>query len=570
MKQHPIKFFEKHKIEPRDVQHHVLDAVYKNWDNFKYFALSCPTGVGKTYIATSIADSVDNAYMLTSTLSLQDQYMKSWSSLINLKGRSNYTCGINSSFTVDAAPCTANKDLYTDCVKTNRCPYIVQKNLALNSKAMITNPVYMLYSTHCGFAADEEDATWLQRSVLIFDEAHNLENHLVSFSESNINPQKLHDDHGVNTLDIIFTGKIEEDYMKVLEIKEILSLKAEELAKKLEQEFPKSSIFGMSPKEWARGFTSKAADKVKKLNNKIYQLDKDIQPINIFFATHSTTDELSARWIISKQKDENILKLAPLYGDFLFHEYFQKLAKKFVFLSATLGSKKEFCKELGIDESECFFIETDSPFNPSLSPIISMPSIRLSKDVYDKNVKKTGKLIDEILNIHPNERGIIHSSTYDIGKHIYQGVSETNRKRLLFRDMDILNELSCDKLIYSKKYKNDELIEIHEISGGEYGSVLLSPSMMEGIDLHDDLATFQVIIKLPWANLGDVRVKIKSDIDGDWYTNKMWLSILQASGRSTRHETDSSITYILDQKFKYFYDIWKNKLPPWFKNRIVF
>jgi Rad3-related DNA helicase len=111
---------------------------------------------------------------------------------------------------------------------------------------------------------------------------------------------------------------------------------------------------------------------------------------------------------------------------------------------------------------------------------------------------------------------------------------------------------------------------MHEDEGGEYGSVLVSPSMMEGIDLHDDLSQFQVIIKLPWANLGDVRVKTKSTLDPQWYTNKMWLSILQASGRSTRHESDTSITYILDSNFKYFYDQWKKNLPNWFKKRLVF
>jgi len=566
---HPLKFFEKHHIKPRQQQIDVVEKIHANWNDYKYFALSLPTGVGKTYIATSIADSVNNAYMLTSTLQLQDQYMKSWSELINLKGRGNYTCAVNDSFTVDAAPCTANPALYQQCKDNHICPYINQKNLALSSKAMITNPVYLLYSTHCGFASEEE-SPWVERSVVIFDEAHNIENHLVSFSESNVDPQKLHDDFGVKTNGISFTGRPEEDYMKVIEIRDALMEKAIELKQQMEREFPKARLFGMDPREWAKGFNAKTAEKVKKLNSRMYQLDKAIQPLNIFFNTHSTTEELIRRWIITKQHDANILKLAPIYGDFLFHEYFGKLADKFVFLSATLGTKKEFCKELGIEDDECLFIETDSPFDPKHSPVIVMPSINLSRDNYDRNIKKVGGLIDEILKIHEGERGIVHANSHKLTNHVYMGVSTKNRKRLLCKDMDVLSNADMGKNTYPKKYKNDELLEIHETQGGTYGSVLLSPSMMEGIDLHDDLSTFQVIIKLPWANLGDVRVKVKSDLDGDWYTNKMWLSILQASGRSTRHETDTSVTYILDDKFKWFYGQWERKLPDWFKQRLVF
>lgn len=569
MNNDPIEFFREHKITPRSQQLDVVKSIHEEWDNYKYFALSLPTGVGKTFIATAIADSVNNAYMLTSTLQLQDQYMKSWDELINLKGRGNYTCAVNDAFTVDAAPCAANPVLYQQCKDNHTCPYINQKNSALAARAMITNPVYMLYSTHCGFASDEE-SPWVARNVVIFDEAHNLENHLVSFAESDIDPQQLHTDFGARTNGITFTGLPEEDYMKVIKIREALMDKAVELKMQMEREFPKAKFFGMDPREWAKGFNAKTAEKVKKLNSRMYQLDKAIQPLNIFFNTHSTTEELVKRWIITKHNGANVLKLAPIYGDFLFHEYFGKLAQKFVFLSATLGTKKEFCKELGIEEEECLFIETDSPFDPKHSPIIAMPSINLSRDNYDKNIKKVGGLIDEILKIHEGERGIIHAHSHKLTNNVYMGVSEKNRKRLLCKDMDVLSSANLGKNYYPKKYKNDELLEIHENEGATYGSVLLSPSMSEGIDLHDDLSTFQVIIKLPWADLGDVRVKMKSELDPDWYTNKMWLSVLQASGRSTRHETDTSITYILDEKFEYRYNQWKQKLPDWFKKRLVF
>lgn len=564
MQTHPLKFFEKESISPRPQQTEVVNAVFNNWSKYKYFALSLPTGVGKTYIATAIADSLYRAYVLTSTLQLQSQYEKSWKELINLKGRGNYQCNINPNFTVDAAPCSVESKLIRLCREQKICSYYNQKDAAVKSRAMITNPVYMLYSTHCGFA--KEDDEWTKRDVLIVDEAHNMEDHLISFAESDVDPEMYEREFGISAAKYQFTGRPEEDYPLVVKIRDELLEKAAELAKKIEEEFPQGALFG-DPRSWAAGITKKVAEKVQKLNAKAYQLDKAIQPLNIFFNTHSTPEELTRRWIISKNADKNVLKLAPLYGDFLFHTYFGKLADKFVFLSATLGTKKQFCKELGITEDECFFIETDSPFNPELSPVISLPSITLSKDRYEDNVGRLGGIVDEIMNMHEGEQGIIHCVTYDLQKRIASQLPEKNKKRLICRDMD---DLIHQKGKFSVRYRNEDLLKMHETEGKEIGSVLLSPSMMEGVDLHDELSQFQIIIKLPWGYLGDVRIKKKSQLDSEWYANKMWLSILQASGRSTRHETDASVTYILDSKFKYFYDQWKHKLPGWFKHRLVF
>lgn len=561
MKQSPIKFFRDFKITARPQQEEVLEQVYSNWNKFDYFAFSLPTGVGKTYIATSIADAVGSAYILTSTLQLQDQYQKSWGEIVNLKGRSNYTCNLNPNFTVEAAPCSASKELFQNCMEHRRCSYYNQRDAAIASKAMITNPVYMLYSTHCGFAAD--DAELEPRDVLIIDEAHNLENHLVQFAESDIDPEKYQKDFGINADKFQFTGNPEKDYMIVIEIKRALEVEAEKLKAQIEDQFPQRNLFDGDFQSWARGISMKAAEGVRKLQVKANILDKAIQPLNIFFNTHTTPEELTCRWIISKYNDRNVLKLSPLYGDFLFHYYFGKLANKFVFLSATLGTKKAFCREIGVPTDKCFFIETDSPFDAKKSPIIVMPVIKLSKEVYDENVKKVGQFVSDILKLHVGQRGVIHSVTYDLQTKIWNQVSKGDKSRLLCRDMDIL----IGKEVYPKKYNNIELLRIHD---SKKDSVLLSPSMMEGIDLKDDLSDFQIIIKLPWAYLGDIRIKRKSELDDEWYANKMWLNIMQASGRSTRHENDSSITYILDSNFKYFYNNWKNKLPGWFKDRLIF
>jgi Rad3-related DNA helicase len=132
------------------------------------------------------------------------------------------------------------------------------------------------------------------------------------------------------------------------------------------------------------------------------------------------------------------------------------------------------------------------------------------------------------------------------------------KDRLIGRDM-----YNADKGI-----NNQDLMKMHASTSKP--TVLISPSMHTGVDLYDDLSRFQIIVKLPFLSLGDGRIKIKSDLDGDWYINQMFLTVLQSSGRSIRSENDWAETYILDASFKYFFDRYKKNLPKWFKDRVVF
>lgn len=572
--QHPLVFFETHNLKVRPQQKKVVDTIYENWDKYRYFICNAPTGVGKTYITCSLADKLSGrGYILTSTLQLQDQYEKSWDSIVNLKGRGNYTCQLNSNFTVDAAPCSAMPELKSDCYKNSICSYYNQKQLALRSQAMITNPLFLLYSAHCGFAKEDEDDErenpWVKREALLIDEAHNIENHLVSFAEAKIDPEKLAADHGVNLSGITFNGQLMHDYEALKQLKSKLDLKAIEYAQKLATEFPQKAGNSNAAKSWARGFDAKTAEKVKKLNAKIYALDKGIQPLNIFFNTHNTIEELERRWLIHADPTENTLQLSPITADFLFHEYFGSLADKFVFMSATLGTKQALCAELGIPEDQALYIEVDTPFPPERSPIIAMPMLDLTYSQKRANFPKIGPLVDMILDEHPTQRGIIHAASYEFANELYKGVNDSHRKRLLYKDMELLDAgIAGTSAKYGRRFTNVELLKMHE-AGERPFSVLLSPSMTEGVDLFDDLSEFQIILKMPWASLADPRVKKKRDIDDRWYTNKVWISIMQASGRSTRHESDESVTYILDQSFPRAYAAWKHMLPSWFTKRVI-
>ena len=79
-------------------------------------------------------------------------------------------------------------------------------------------------------------------------------------------------------------------------------------------------------------------------------------------------------------------------------------------------------------------------------------------------------------------------------------------------------------------------------------TVLISPSLHLGLDLKDDLSRFQILVKVPYGNLGDRWIIARYNRPGgkEWYSWISALHLVQAYGRSVRSETDWAHTYVLD------------------------
>ena len=101
----------------------------------------------------------------------------------------------------------------------------------------------------------------------------------------------------------------------------------------------------------------------------------------------------------------------------------------------------------------------------------------------------------------------------------------------------------------------DEVLKKHMSSKKD--TVLISPSMTEGVDLKGDLSKFQIICKVPYPWLGDPIVKKRMYKFPDWYPLQTAMTIVQSVGRSIRNNKDTAVTYILDSDWERFYR--KNK-----------
>ena len=119
-----------------------------------------------------------------------------------------------------------------------------------------------------------------------------------------------------------------------------------------------------------------------------------------------------------------------------------------------------------------------------------------------------------------------------------------------------------------KKIQRDEVIAEH-IKSTE-PTVLISPSLYTGLDLKDDLSRFQIIVKVPYPDLGDRWINEKRKKNGQWYIWQTALTLVQAvaSSRSVRSKEDHAVTYALDSGFENFVKKNKNILPDWFTQAI--
>lgn len=105
----------------------------------------------------------------------------------------------------------------------------------------------------------------------------------------------------------------------------------------------------------------------------------------------------------------------------------------------------------------------------------------------------------------------------------------------------------------------------------KHGGVFLAAGCAEGLDLKDDFCRVNIIPKLAYPDLNDPVVsKRKAMEDGaEWYGLEALKVAIQAAGRSTRHETDHSTTYIMDPTFGSLFNRYRTKLPQSFTEAIV-
>ncbi len=517
-----------------------IEDAYKK--GYKYVICSAPTGSGKSFISKTIGnisnkcteefrelitsykafkqDYIGNysaevecldqppsgAFALTITKSLQDQYESLFNETPLLKGKSNYQCQVNTDVDVENAPCLLTPKLKEECWSKNICPYYNARNKALIDQFSVLN--YKMFLTLPGHVK--------RKNFIICDEASELEDEIVKHFSVFIDPDKIKL-LGVS-IPYLYTDNIEEVY------------------------------------KWLNTLMITVGEHVEKLNdkhnNKFTQLNiNDKVKLNYFKNLHRTLNLIEETWSKCEylcQREGKTVRVMPLRVDAL-AKYIFDYGENILLMSATIVDHKSFAKSLGITEYK--YVEVDSTFDSKKAPIHISSTNKLNRSNMQKVLPSMAAQISQICEAHKNEKGIIHTHTLQITQFLQKNLKSG---RFLFRDVESKNEN-----ILSKHTRSPE------------PTVIVSPSMTFGVDLRDDLARFQIIVKGAFLPLSDVRVKRLFDEDKVWYTNKMLINLVQACGRGIRSKEDYCVTYILDGTL---FDIIvqnKDKLPKYFIDRFV-
>ena len=528
--------------EIRPKQQNIINKINNNPDK-RYIIIEAETGVGKSAVAVTACKNGNKGYIVTSTKQLQNQYMSDFynQSITSVKGKNNYRCYFEDRLTCNNGYCLINHKQSTECKKEHLCPYYNARNRGLKSDIFLTSYKYFLKAT-------DNPNTFLPRGTVVFDECHLLESILVESFEITLSLKDL--DNKYNILDsaelqdavkLSNTSVLKDGYTKENEewINKIYNLLNCKKNIKFEEIKEQLGIVG-DPET----LTEEEMDLIIEENDDYVQIDRLCRQIKGFLVSKNINED----WIIEPLEDG--LLLTPLNVQYIFKNEIEKMAKnRIIFMSATILDIKGFIKTFGLDEDDCLVIRCESDFDPDKSPIYTLQNCSTNYNALkdEKNLQKIKDEVEKILEKHKNEKGIIHTGNSIISKYLKDNIKGD---RLLVRYDNI---------------QNNDIINFHNST--KKPTVLVSSSLNEGVDLKNDLSRFQIIVKLPFLSLADSRTKVKKDIDNNWYLAETFKKFVQQCGRSTRNSEDHSVTYVLDNKFAYWFG--KAKKNKWFSKNFI-
>ena len=608
---------------------YIINNILNN--NVETSVIQAPTGTGKSLICIISAGVLATyyemkSYILASDLYLWQQYM----SAINkyklkdfgyLKGSiGNYRCDV-SHVDYNIGKCKLNKvSLSTLRNKDTRyssgyrcadtCLYMRHRFRA--EKTPVTLLTYQLWLYQMNLVDHSDGQGFMKRDVIFCDECHNIPDIVEKYAQPVIDvhsdrqkiqdivqyaidnnvgcvysadclrPDVLHkleldgiyDTTGIKCSDAVQISRILENYdyfINCLHITEHIDTNRSAVKLELLRDFYKTISFVADLAERSLEFLKNNQDSsIDKRHGLQKQSKEDINNFKVLSWIHNYSSLLSEfiksassaghdYIVVEEVKDRINGTLTYVFNcvkeDYLCYNFLLKNAKYKVMTSATVGNKNSYMDNIGTKYTEsqiARFIDIPNFFDFSKSPIYFIPKYKMSYREKTKDFPEIQKIIFQILSSpqYANQRGMINTGSYENAKAIYDNAPVEIRKRL------------C--MYISSKDKNEQI----EKYTNSKNKVLIGPTLVEGVDLPNDLCRFIIIVKVPYPNIGSKTVKAKMDIFPLWYNSTTSNTIIQNIGRGVRNENDYCTTFILDGCFKSLYEATYDQYPQEIKDRI--
>jgi Rad3-related DNA helicase len=220
-------------------------------------------------------------------------------------------------------------------------------------------------------------------------------------------------------------------------------------------------------------------------------------------------------------------------------------------MSATIS--KEYIVDtlkLNPDEVEFIKVEPTFPKEHKLVMFLNTQSLNYRSMQDPKVIEKICSNVEKVVRLHVEEygeNGIILTPSFAITEVLAKAIRKSKIKVNLFD--------------HARGMKGETVVENFKKSKGP--SLLISPSIYEGIDLPGDLSRFQIIVKAPFPSLAEKRMEYILKNHQNIYNILTIKKLVQGCGRSVRAVDDYAVTYILDSQAQRLFmsgqNVWKDE-----------
>jgi len=342
-----------------------------------------------------------------------------------------------------------------------------------------------------------------------------------------------------------------------------VELRPEEL-KKASCEVPDGQPTWDQWRTWARGHHVRLARKLDELQGQMKLAKENQQRVSrsAFEEAHryqsllgrlELVQDVDAQWVAYRDDKTRIWTFTPAWPARYAEQALFRDVPKVLLTSATVRPKT--AHYLGIPRSELQVLEYPSVFPKHRRPVYHIPvmgengkPIRLSHRTSDADLLAWVAMIDNIIRLRLDRKGIIHTKSYPRARYILTH-----------------SQFAKHMVVHSS---DGTKLAIERFRDAEPPCVLVSPSVATGYDFPYDDAQFQIIAKIPFLDSRDPVLQARKERDPEYDAYQTMQELVQMCGRIVRSEDDFGESFVLDSHIEWF--LWKHRelAPTWFLDSV--
>ena len=441
-------------------------------------ALSIPTGGGKSLVAWALAlISGHRTLFLTPTKALQDQYERTLARqtetvhAADIRGQNAYVCNHTPAVQVDSGMCHSG---YACPQKLGGCSYFDAFRGAKLSQLVVSNPAYYMAQERYGESLGDWD-------LLVIDEA----------------------DMALQAVANALTVQIERRTLERL----------------LGETLPPRESPVVAVVQWAKGLLPRAEKLRAQFVDELQthgaspQMTRRKKELDTFCQGLAEIATLQGDWVVQWGYAEGWMTLQPVWpSEYVERELFRGVQRVLV-MSGTLTERDVELLTESVEGSVSY-----REF-PGAVPITDRRVVHVKTSPMSFHKANYGvwvSRIDQLIEKRLDRKAIVHTTSYDRRDRYLLGSK--------FRGSGILMTHGTEDLDAA----------ITEFKRRDPPAVLVSPSIVRGVDLPGDDCRLVILGKVPWPDSRDPVARARKKRDPQWLNYEAMKAFQQAAGRAVR------------------------------------